>query len=78
MSPNVELGMVVATPGALLDFGPALIAELLYLHAEGDWGELDAHDRRENERAVCEGYRIFPSYDTPTGRVWIITDRSST
>ncbi len=37
-----ELGVVVATPGALLDFGPALIAKLLGRHASGDWGDVDA------------------------------------
>ncbi len=74
------LGQVVATPGALQDFGPALIAELLHRHASGDWGDLDAHDRRENERSVREGFRIFSAYETPLGRAWIVTeaDRSST
>jgi hypothetical protein len=80
MSPNFELGAIVATPGALLDFGPAPIADLLCRHAEGDWGETDAHDRRANERAVRGGFRIFSSYDAPARNTWIITeaDRSST
>jgi hypothetical protein len=77
---SFELGVVVATPGALLDFGPALMAELLARHAAGDWGDLDAHDRRQNERALKTGARIFSAYETPAGRAWIITeaDRSST
>jgi hypothetical protein len=80
MSARFELGTIVATPGAILDFGPALIADLLGRHEEGDWEELDAHDRRENELAVREGYRIFSAYDTPAGRAWVVTeaDRSST
>ncbi len=80
MSADFQLGMVCATPGALLDFGPALIAELLCRHAAGDWGDIDARDRKENELAVREGLRIFSAYDTPQGRLWIITeaDRSST
>jgi hypothetical protein len=80
MSAEFELGVIVATPGALLDFGPALITGLLCRHAGGDWGDLDAHDRRENERSVREGFRIFSAYDTPRGRAWVITetDRSST
>jgi hypothetical protein len=41
-----ELGQVVATPGALKDFGPKLIAELLDRHARGDWGDLCAFDRQ--------------------------------
>ncbi len=36
--------MIVATPAALRDFGPALIAELLARHAAGDWGDLGAFD----------------------------------
>jgi hypothetical protein len=49
---SFSLGRIVSTPGALEDFGPVLIAELLSRHASGDWGDLDAHDRRENERAI--------------------------
>jgi hypothetical protein len=80
MSAGFELGMIVATPGALLDFGPALIAELLCRHAAGDWGDVDAHDRHENDRGVREGFRVFSAYSTPAGRAWVITesDRSST
>jgi hypothetical protein len=80
VSAGFELGTIVATPGALLDFNPALIADLLTRHATGDWGEMDAHDRRENERSIRDGFRIFSSYDTPRGRAWVITeaDRSST
>jgi hypothetical protein len=80
MSAEFELGTILATPGVLLDFGPALIADLLCRHAAGDWGDLDTHDRRENERGVREGFRIFSAYDTPRGRAWVITesDRSTT
>jgi hypothetical protein len=81
LSAGFELGVVVATPGAILDFGPALIAELLCRHAAGDWGDLDAHDRCENERALKTGARLFSSYAVgPQNKLWIITeaDRSST
>lgn len=80
MTPLFPLGRVVATPGALEDFGPALIAELLHRHVSGDWGDLDTHDRRENERALKTGERLFSAYETRAGRCWIITewDRSST
>jgi hypothetical protein len=54
--------------------------ELLARHATGDWGELCAFDRRQNEAALREGYRVFSSYDVQAGTVWIITeaDRSIT
>ena len=49
-------------------------------HATGDWGDLCAFDRRQNEIALREEARVFSSYDIPAGRLWIITesDRSVT
>ena len=86
------LGHVVMTPGAAaldIDFGPFLAR-----HAKGDWGDdgsaalttsLDAFDKRQNDLAVKEGYRILSAYNVPIGngeteRIWIITefDRSAT
>jgi len=80
VSVRFELGVVCATPGAILELGPALIAELLGRHASGDWGDLGTFDCRENELAVREGLRVFSAYQTPSGRAWVITeaDRSST
>ncbi len=78
MVTRFELGRVVATPGAIeLDVD---LAGLLARHHGGDWGDLGAFDRRENDRALKTGERLFSAYDTPAGRVWIITeaDRSST
>jgi hypothetical protein len=57
-------GSVVATPGAL----EALRASgddplvLLERHLNGDWGDVDEHDRRENELSVQRGWRILSSY----------------
>lgn len=77
------LGHVVMTPGVA-----ALQVDLMpYLnrHATGDWGELDDFDKRENDTAVKEGYRLLSAYAVPIGdgkteRIWIITeaDRSVT
>ncbi len=67
----------MATPGALglAESGAFDPAELLGRHVSGDWGDLDAFDRRENERALRSGARIFSAYQTPQGgRVWIITE----
>jgi hypothetical protein len=74
---------VVATPGALelLErYGKAPV-EYFNRHLSGDWGDLDAHDYRENERALKTGARLFSSYAvSPLNTLWIITeaDRSST
>lgn len=77
------LGQVVATPGALRALaaagrGPV---EFLARHAAGDWGELCADDRKENDLAREHGSRIFSAYRLPDGtKIWIITeaDRSAT
>ncbi len=78
MAATFNLGAVVATPGAL-ELGVDL-ADPLARHSRGDWGDLGAFDRRENDRALRNGERIFSAYDTPAGKLWIITewDRSST
>ncbi len=78
----LPLGQVVATPGALkllLEAGEDPF-DYLARHSSGDWGELCAFDRRQNEIALREGLRVFRSYETRAGRVWVITeaDRSVT
>jgi hypothetical protein len=82
MTAPLPLGRVVATPGALNLLGKSGGHPFYYLvrHATGDWGELCAFDRRQNQIALREGLRIFSSYETSAGRVWIITeaDRSIT
>ena len=44
------------------------------------WGELCAFDRRQNEIALREDYRVFSAYLVGRERVWVITeaDRSVT
>ena len=76
------LGRVVATPGALelleeTGEDPCL---LLARHHSGNWGELDSHDRRENELSLKHGWRILSSYPVGDEKVWIMTetDRSYT
>ena len=81
--PRFKLGKIVATPGALeaLEDAGQLPAEFLRKHVSGDWGDLDAGDRRENETSVVNGFRILSAYKTSKGvKLWIITeaDRSST
>jgi len=84
LPPRVELGSVVATPGALDALAAAGVtpAQLLARHQRGDWGDLDAHDRAENERSLIEGARLLSAYTLPATaeKIWIITewDRSVT
>jgi hypothetical protein len=82
MTAPLSLGRVVATPGALKLLSEASedLFGCLARHATGDWGELCAFDRRQNEIALREGYRVLSSYPVAKQRVWIITeaDRSVT
>jgi hypothetical protein len=82
MTAPLPLGRVVATPGALKLLTEAREHPFDYLarHATGDWGDLCSFDRRQNEIALRDGYRVLSSYETTAGRVWIITesDRSIT
>ena len=82
MTAPLPLGKVVATPGAL-----KLLSEIgkdpfgyIARHAAGDWGDLCAFDRRQNEIALRGGYRVLSSYLVGRERIWVITeaDRSFT
>jgi hypothetical protein len=75
--PLFPLGGVYATPGALaLAERGVDLGALLARHAAGDWGDLDAHDRAANRRALDHGSRLLSAYRTPAGKVWIITEAS--
>ena len=81
--PRFPLGQIVATPGALEALAEAgeRPAALLKRHITGDWGEVDEHDRQENDRSLGDGCRLLSAYTLSTGeKLWIITeaDRSST
>ncbi len=85
-SPRFDLGLTVATPGAIealaQEGGDWRMNAAVYLarHQDGDWGDVPPEDARENEFSVREGFRIVSSYEVAGERVWIITeaDRSST
>ena len=74
-------GNIVATPGALSlkESGINLLA-YLQRHLNGDWGDLCEEDKAENNFSLQHGYRLLSSYQTPHGKLWIITeaDRSAT
>ena len=82
MTAPLPLGRVLATPGSLRILSEAGQHPFDYLarHATGDWGNLCAYDRRQNEIALRDGHRVFSSYNVTAGRVWVITeaDRSVT
>jgi hypothetical protein len=44
-------------------------------HAAGDWGAMDAHDRKQNDRALITRGRLLSVHTTRAGQAfWIITD----
>lgn len=77
-----DIGEVVATPAALRTLEAAQVNPFLILgrHLEGDWGDLDADDKKANDRAIGDGTRIFSRYNVGTTVLYVITehDRSVT
>jgi hypothetical protein len=79
----LELGQVLATPGAIraLEDAQEKPDTFLARHETGDWGEVGTEDWQENELSVREGFRTLSVYTLSTGvKIWIITeaDRSAT
>ncbi|MEQ2006786.1 MAG: hypothetical protein ABMA26_08305 [Limisphaerales bacterium] len=75
------LGRLVATPNALENIPNPDIMAALQRHLTGDWGDVDEHDRNENELSLKEGFRLLSVYRSARGvKFWIITeaDRSAT
>lgn len=83
VKPLFAIGRLVATPGAIGMLHQRKLSPFHFVsrHLNGDWGDLDGEDRKENQSALANGTRIFSSYqiDEKT-RLWIITeaDRSAT
>lgn len=74
---RVNLGQIVATPGALdtLAHAEQLPVEFLLRHKHGDWGHLDPHDLQINEDALTRRGRIVSVYRTRLDNpLWVITD----
>jgi hypothetical protein len=76
-----SLGRIVATPNALDHLTQDDIRSGIIRHQAGDWGDLDADDRKENDLALERGARLLSAYQASNGtKFWIITeaDKSST
>ena len=75
------LGRIVATANAASVLTQYDLETGLLQHVSGEWGDLDEHDRQENEKSLKNGTRLLSAYCSITGiRYWIITehDRSAT
>ena len=81
MTQTFKLGQTVITPNAMNQLQADDVYAALRRHAGGDWGEVDAADRAENDLSLREGFRLLSVYsDRNHVRFWIITeaDRSVT
>jgi len=50
-------------------------------HLNGDWGDLCAEDKAENELSLKQGFRLLSAYEKEgLPKIWVITesDRSAT
>jgi hypothetical protein len=77
------LGQCVATPGALeaLQRNGQEAYDFLLRHGQGDWGDVDEEDTKENEFSLVHGFRLLSRYTLKDGTaIYIITeaDRSAT
>ena len=54
VKPLFTLGRIVATPSALAAMGISGedLSTYLARHQSGDWGDVDAHDRKENQLSL--------------------------
>ena len=81
LGPKFPMGRLVITPNALNKVPHHEVMAAVRRHSRGDWGELDNHDREENELSLKQGFRLLSAYRTSTGiKFWVITeaDRSLT
>jgi hypothetical protein len=81
LQPKFSLGQLVITRNAADTIAPKDVAQGIFRHGQGDWGDLDEEDKQENERALKYGSRLFSAYHDSNGtKFWIITeyDRSLT
>jgi hypothetical protein len=73
-----DIGEVVATPAALSALEQAQVNPFLILgrHLGGDWGDLDADDKKANDRAIDDGTRILSRYNVGDTALYVITEAS--
>ena len=81
-----EFGVLVLTRGVndkvadSVEFAK-FVWDSIKRHGAGDWGNMDEHDKAENEFAIGKYLRIFSAYEqAPLPKIWVITeaDRSVT
>ena len=82
-TPRFQAGRLLMTPGVqdLIVNQNLNLATYLSRHLTGDWGDLEADDKRRNDAALRHRERLFSAYKiSPDVKIWIITeaDRQAT
>jgi hypothetical protein len=86
MAEKFPMGRLVMTAGvadlaASNEAFAGFVRRSLKRHSQGDWGDLSAEDKRENEFSLKKGFRLLSAYENGSQpKIWIITeaDRSVT
>lgn len=69
-----SLGKVVITPGAKDALDQDKIQDLIWRHANLDFGDIPPHDVQMNMEAIETKDRIMSSYKIGKEKIWVITD----
>ena len=73
--PKFTLGRVCRTLNAVNRLPAEEVLKAIARHAVGDWGALNAHDRRANKRSLGRRGRLVSVYQASNGsRFDVITD----
>ena len=68
-------GRVVVTDNAAENLSGEDMVVALRRHLHGDWGDLEAPNRQDNDRGLLQGCRLLSAYQNRAGlRFWIITE----
>jgi hypothetical protein len=74
-----DLGQLVITPAALEAVPADDICNAINRHVCGDFGDLDATDRKENELALRAGLRLLSVYHATNGtKFYVLTEACRT
>ena len=74
-----DLGQLVITPAALEVVPADDICKPINRHVCGDFGDLDAADRKENELALRAGLRLLSVYHATNGtKFYVLTEACRT
>jgi hypothetical protein len=86
VGPKFDMGQIVMTRGvndqvATDAVFAKFVMSSLRRHANADWGEMSAEDKKENDYSLDKRLRLFSAYERKgVPKIWIITeaDRSAT